>query len=125
MKFNHKSLLLFLIIGLVLVAAASVSGCLDNDRHDDHDHDHNDDEHDHGHDHGDPNATYEVLDNASMNQVLNGSKLLVAVSVIPQAEFAKKVGGDKVVVISMIPPGARSEERRVGKECRSRWSPYH
>ena len=26
-------------------------------------------------------------------------------------EFAKK--------------GARSEERRVGKECRSRWSPYH
>src|SRR2546423_5603835 len=24
-----------------------------------------------------------------------------------------------------IVPGARSEERRVGKECRSRWSPYH
>src|SRR2546427_13120173 len=23
-----------------------------------------------------------------------------------------------------LPPG-RSEERRVGKECRSRWSPYH
>src|SRR2546425_11542815 len=22
-------------------------------------------------------------------------------------------------------PAARSEERRVGKECRSRWSPYH
>ena len=22
-------------------------------------------------------------------------------------------------------PGVRSEERRVGKECRSRWSPYH
>src|SRR2546430_8399696 len=22
-------------------------------------------------------------------------------------------------------PTARSEERRVGKECRSRWSPYH
>ena len=22
-------------------------------------------------------------------------------------------------------PIARSEERRVGKECRSRWSPYH
>jgi len=104
MKFHHKSLLLLLIIGLVLVAAASVSGCLDNDRHDDHDHDHGDDEH--NHDHGDPNASYEELDNDSMNQVLNGSKLLVAVSVIPQAEFAKKVGGDKVVVISMIPPGA-------------------
>ena len=25
---------------------------------------------------------------------------------------------DKLVVV-------RSEERRVGKECRSRWSPYH
>ena len=24
-----------------------------------------------------------------------------------------------------ISPNARSEERRVGKECRSRWSPYH
>ena len=38
--------------------------------------------------------------------------------------------GDKVTVIRhdlggwcMITP--RSEERRVGKECRSRWSPYH
>src|SRR3712207_9307961 len=24
-----------------------------------------------------------------------------------------------------LPAGTRSEERRVGKECRSRWSPYH
>ena len=24
-----------------------------------------------------------------------------------------------------IIPSNRSEERRVGKECRSRWSPYH
>ena len=24
-----------------------------------------------------------------------------------------------------VRPAARSEERRVGKECRSRWSPYH
>src|SRR3712207_7117937 len=26
---------------------------------------------------------------------------------------------------SLERPEARSEERRVGKECRSRWSPYH
>ena len=27
---------------------------------------------------------------------------------------------------ALLPMGvARSEERRVGKECRSRWSPYH
>ena len=26
---------------------------------------------------------------------------------------------------SNVPELERSEERRVGKECRSRWSPYH
>ena len=26
---------------------------------------------------------------------------------------------------AMTNPAPRSEERRVGKECRSRWSPYH
>ena len=29
----------------------------------------------------------------------------------------------KVLAIDLDPQ--RSEERRVGKECRSRWSPYH
>ena len=32
-------------------------------------------------------------------------------------------GGLKYV--GMYPDVHRSEERRVGKECRSRWSPYH
>src|SRR2546426_5359719 len=27
--------------------------------------------------------------------------------------------------IQTLKVGSRSEERRVGKECRSRWSPYH
>ena len=31
--------------------------------------------------------------------------------------------GKKVLAIDIDPQ--RSEERRVGKECRSRWSPYH
>ena len=30
-----------------------------------------------------------------------------------------------VVYVLEQPPDDRSEERRVGKECRSRWSPYH
>ena len=30
-----------------------------------------------------------------------------------------------VATESAEPAGTRSEERRVGKECRSRWSPYH
>src|SRR3712207_8918524 len=39
--------------------------------------------------------------------------------------------GELVVDVELPPEtlverlGARSEERRVGKECRSRWSPYH
>src|SRR2546430_16016343 len=38
--------------------------------------------------------------------------------------------GVDVIVAATTPAGlaskeARSEERRVGKECRSRWSPYH
>ena len=34
--------------------------------------------------------------------------------------------GDQVVLERMdFPEPVRSEERRVGKECRSRWSPYH
>ena len=35
-----------------------------------------------------------------------------------QAATVKKVTGVKKSKV-------RSEERRVGKECRSRWSPYH
>ena len=30
---------------------------------------------------------------------------------------------DKTIVVAV--KDSRSEERRVGKECRSRWSPYH
>ena len=30
-----------------------------------------------------------------------------------------------ILLTNIIYGGARSEERRVGKECRSRWSPYH
>ena len=38
--------------------------------------------------------------------------------------LARKNGADSYeTYIDMI--SARSEERRVGKECRSRWSPYH
>ena len=32
---------------------------------------------------------------------------------------------DEVFDVFVIEDGSRSEERRVGKECRSRWSPYH
>src|SRR5476649_2980121 len=38
--------------------------------------------------------------------------------------FVQELGGDPRVV-QTISIATRSEERRVGKECRSRWSPYH
>src|SRR3712207_9515886 len=34
-------------------------------------------------------------------------------------------GTDLWYIVVEIPAESRSEERRVGKECRSRWSPYH
>src|SRR2546425_12448566 len=48
-------------------------------------------------------------------------------------EKARKYYADRVPVILVNdrevagypPEEKRSEERRVGKECRSRWSPYH
>ena len=42
--------------------------------------------------------------------------------------FRKRVEVDEAELHDMIQAvanAARSEERRVGKECRSRWSPYH
>src|SRR2546430_4651929 len=38
---------------------------------------------------------------------------------------AGRRGRRAAVGLGQVRPAARSEERRVGKECRSRWSPYH
>ena len=45
---------------------------------------------------------------------------VVSVEVTPDLKYCK-------AYISVLgeEESARSEERRVGKECRSRWSPYH
>ncbi len=36
----------------------------------------------------------------------SGSKILVAVSIAPQAFFVKQIGGDRVQVVVLLPPGA-------------------
>ena len=36
-----------------------------------------------------------------------------------------KYSADELLALSKLDYKGRSEERRVGKECRSRWSPYH
>ena len=40
----------------------------------------------------------------------------------PQAKKLLDGDGANITIMELA---ARSEERRVGKECRSRWSPYH
>src|SRR3989449_11620629 len=39
--------------------------------------------------------------------------------------FDKRDSTGQVAAFNKATAYARSEERRVGKECRSRWSPYH
>ena len=68
-------------------------------------------------------------------QVLNSiskSKLVILSKSVPE-EMYKKIETDakksKITTLKFddtsVNLGKRSEERRVGKECRSRWSPYH
>src|SRR2546421_12408659 len=79
--------------------------------------------------------TGQVL-SSSMNKTI----VVRTVTRVPHAKFGKIVKqmkkfyahdeenkakpGDTVRIMETRPM-SRSEERRVGKECRSRWSPYH
>ena len=76
-----------------------------------------------------PNAMFRV-------ELENGHIVLAHISGKLRMNYIKILPGDKVT-IEMSPydlskgkssgvfEPSRSEERRVGKECRSRWSPYH
>ena len=68
--------------------------------------------------------------------VYGGENAMDNITAIIKARGAKKVAmftdkGIEGAGLFALPEeavkasGARSEERRVGKECRSRWSPYH
>ena len=57
-----------------------------------------------------------------------GALLDITQSLLADARTALNSSGVLSVPIaelSTLGAGVRSEERRVGKECRSRWSPYH
>ena len=57
-----------------------------------------------------------ILEAKKLNLWYGPNHALHDVSIaIPEHEITAFIG----------PSGCRSEERRVGKECRSRWSPYH
>ena len=46
-------------------------------------------------------------------------------TIIMAMEEASENHADILLLPECFITGYRSEERRVGKECRSRWSPYH
>ena len=56
------------------------------------------------------------------SQALHGKKGIKNASEILEVLRQVKVN---IPLLDMIKQVPRSEERRVGKECRSRWSPYH
>ena len=61
------------------------------------------------------------------NKVAHGDFGLVALE--PSWITNRQIEAARIAMTRYIKRGgkviARSEERRVGKECRSRWSPYH
>src|SRR3712207_58756 len=62
----------------------------------------------------------EAMDVADTIAVLNAGRVE---QVGPPRELYDEPASD--FVMGFLGPVSRSEERRVGKECRSRWSPYH
>src|SRR2546421_7050728 len=56
---------------------------------------------------------------ASMQATFNGQLGKQSSSLVARMISSKMPGGFNITT------ARRSEERRVGKECRSRWSPYH
>ena len=55
----------------------------------------------------------------------NACEISQALSAVGVNVFWHTVEGDNPERLREALDIARSEERRVGKECRSRWSPYH
>ena len=58
-----------------------------------------------------------------MNPILN--QQLAQIKVKEMLQEAAEARANRKAGVANLNPVARSEERRVGKECRSRWSPYH
>ena len=64
----------------------------------------------------------------SINQIFSPERREIAADMLREIQIK---AGDRVEIVEVFvrdvqaPARVRSEERRVGKECRSRWSPYH
>jgi zinc transport system substrate-binding protein len=83
MDFNIKLKILPLLVFLIICLSLFSSGCTGSDS--------------------------SKVDSGTGKQVENiaaGAPIVVAVSVLPQAEFVEKVGGNRVKTVVVIPPGA-------------------
>ena len=67
------------------------------------------------------NSVFEMLPIMAVLTVLNGILLSLSSGYMPVRTVWAALG----IMLLSISGRSRSEERRVGKECRSRWSPYH
>ena len=70
-------------------------------------------------------ASHIGLNPEAQRQMIAGK---IGVDLVPQGTLIERIraGGFGLGgVLTATGLGTRSEERRVGKECRSRWSPYH
>src|SRR5258708_37322289 len=66
-----------------------------------------------------PNRTIEVLLYTDSSSIQTASTPIASFSTL---QILYRV---LLIPVPVTIAGSRSEERRVGKECRSRWSPYH
>ena len=71
--------------------------------------------------------TVHVMVLIAINQEKSLSSASIAESVHTNPGFVRQLmlKLKKAELMTSVAGHARSEERRVGKECRSRWSPYH
>ena len=72
---------------------------------------------------------FDIIDEAYGKGIVNsGVHVLLTTdepTSTPSIAWTNRYGKSNVVTILLGHDNQRSEERRVGKECRSRWSPYH
>src|SRR5260221_6386291 len=64
-------------------------------------------------------------DVCSSDLVFTGAVLYALAPLLQRLGPVAAEEADSDVLVQRLDHETRSEERRVGKECRSRWSPYH
>ena len=67
----------------------------------------------------------EILKNLSPKEVQHLGTAMYSVTGVDQTTVNAVLDEFLETIKKQTGLGLRSEERRVGKECRSRWSPYH